>query len=106
MWSPPDDGFDFGKGAPMGAELPEDHRFDRFGSTAGGPVSPEGTSFPSRSIPPDSSEKPFHVYEVVKTLGSESSKPLGGMIAPAFEQPGGGIQHKLPREAQSLLDNG
>lgn len=105
---PPNEGFDVSPGAPdpRAVDLPEGYRFDRFGGTGGEYVSPEGTSFPARALPPDSLSKPYSVYELIRPFDDVSGRPVAGRIAGAFEQPGGGLQFKLPRPVQWLLDNG
>lgn len=73
---------------------------DRFGSTGGEYLSPLGTPFPERGLPPTSLDVRdpnnllgYHAYEVVKPFDAQV-----GYIAPAFGQPGGGLQ--------VLIDNG
>jgi Tuberculosis necrotizing toxin len=89
---------------------------DRFGSAKGEYLSPLGTPFPERSLPPSSLDGRdevlfgYHAYEVVKPFDAHV-----GSIAPAFGQPGGGLQvlveHGLLGQpdkvgVQWLLDNG
>jgi hypothetical protein len=104
---PPHDGFDVTPGAPPphAVDLPQGYRFDRFGGTSGDFVSPEGTAFPARGIPPDSLNKPYHLYELIRPFDDLSGRPIVGRIAEAFEQPGGSVQFKLPKSVQWLLDN-
>jgi hypothetical protein len=79
-------------------------------------LSPLGTPFPERSLPPSSlNDMPgvpngYHAYEVVKDFDAKL-----GYIAPAFGQPGGGLQILLDDtllatgdhvDVQWLLDNG
>ena len=72
---------------------------DRYGYEGGSFVSPEGVPYAQRSLAPGTEAKPYHVYEVVKPI-----EGLGGQSAPWFDQPGGGIQYKLPKTIQELLD--
>jgi RHS repeat-associated protein len=76
-------------------------RIDRYGREGGTFVSPEGTPFPMRALPPESLDAPYTVYEVLKPIPVDS-----GYIAPWFGQPGGGIQHELPRSVADLIQDG
>ncbi|WP_432416185.1 TNT domain-containing protein [Thermoanaerobacterium aotearoense] len=61
-----------------------------------------GTSFEMRSLPPKYKiTKPYNVYEVVKPF-----EGLEGKIATWFDQPGGGIQYKLPKTIEGLINEG
>nr|WP_198169848.1 TNT domain-containing protein [Agromyces laixinhei] len=105
---PPDDGFDMSPGVPPPVQLramPIGSRFDRFGAPEGKYVSPEGTPFPDRALPPDAVLKDYHLYELVKPFDETSGYPVGGAIASEFEQPGGGMQLKLPRDVKWLEEN-
>jgi len=64
---------------------------DRYGFPAGHYLSPVGTPFTQRAIPPDAVVKPYYVYRVKKRLRVESGK-----IAPFYGEPGGGRQYFLP----------
>ncbi len=69
---------------------------DRFGSEYGTFLAPAGTPYAARSIPPQSLDGTpaagcnYHDYEVLKPFMVDA-----GPIAPAFAQPGGGIQYQL-----------
>lgn len=72
-------------------------RLDRYGSEYGGFLSPLGTSYARRAIPPsnlDTADPAFtcdyHAYVVVKAFRVDS-----GVVAPWFGQPGGGVQDQL-----------
>ncbi|HEU4842463.1 MAG TPA: TNT domain-containing protein, partial [Ilumatobacteraceae bacterium] len=72
-------------------------RIDRFGSEFGGYLSPEGTPYEARGIPPqslDSTTAPatcnYSRYKVLQTIPVYS-----GPIAPALGQPGFGLQYVL-----------
>jgi hypothetical protein len=73
-------------------------RIDRFGPENGRFLSPDGTPFPDRALPPDSliarpgdhTPHGYHRYEVTRPFQVSS-----GPAAPAFGQPGGGTQHYL-----------
>jgi hypothetical protein len=74
---------------------------DRYGYEGGSYVSPQETSYEMRALAPGTETKPYNVYEVVKSIDA-----LGGEIASWFNQPGGGIQFKLNKTIQELLDGG
>lgn len=61
---------------------------DRFGPAFGQYVSPVGTAFEQRGLPQSSlAPGSYHRYEVVEPIPA-----WGGKVAPAMEQPGGGVQ--------------
>ncbi len=69
---------------------------DRFGSPYGSWLSPDGTPFAERALPPDSAHKPYYQYVVV----NPDAIPPGyrieqSQVAPWFHQPGGGIQYRI-----------
>jgi hypothetical protein len=93
---------------------------DRFGSPYGAFLAPGGTSFGARALPPDRlntrADDPahlcnYHLYRVSKAFDVDT-----GPIAPAFQQPGRGLQYLLvsayvPQAPTTLnvrwlLDNG
>ena len=72
-------------------------RIDRFGSEFGSYLSPEGTPYGARGIPPqslDNTTKPatcnYSRYKVLKDI-----PVFSGPIAPALGQPGFGLQYVL-----------
>jgi hypothetical protein len=72
-------------------------RIDRFGSEFGGYLSPEGTPYADRGIPPQSLDNTttpdtcnYSRYKVVQPIPVQS-----GPIAPALGQPGFGVQYVL-----------
>jgi hypothetical protein len=71
---------------------------DRFGFEGGTFVSPRGTPYPMRALPPGTDLKPYHVYLVKKPLETRS-----GQIEPAFGESGMGVQHELPTSVARLL---
>lgn len=97
---PPADGFALdGDDQPIKTrqELLPGYRLDRFGNPGGQFLSPIGTPFSSRALPPANLITPenaplanYHVYCVVKPFDVDS-----GPIAPWFAQPGWGTQYKL-----------
>lgn len=74
---------------------------DRYGGETGKFVSPKGTPYKNRSLPPGSDARPYNVYEVVKPIDVQSGK-----IAPWFDQPGGGIQYQFPQSIEELIRSG
>ena len=97
VW-PPNQGF---ASTPKPTVLQPGTRIDRYGYEGGSFVSPKGVPFQNRSLPHGSETKPYNVYEVVKPIHG-----LKGNAAPWFDQPGGGLQYKLNRTIQELLDDG
>ena len=97
---PPQGGYQLtpeGQPVKMALSLFAGQRVDRFGSEFGGYLSPEGTPFGARGIPPqslDSTAKPrtcnYARYRVLKDVPVYS-----GPIAPALGQPGFGLQYVL-----------
>mgnify|MGYP000908663356 len=75
---------------------------DRVGEPVGSFLAPAGTAFDARALAPGAGASNVYVYEVIKPLPE-------GEIAPAFGQPGEGVQI-LPNvgtrvNVQWLLDN-
>ena len=97
---PPQGGYQLtpeGQPVKMQLSLFAGQRIDRFGSEFGGYLSPEGTPFGARGIPPqslDSTTNPrscnYSRYRVLQTIPVYS-----GPIAPALGQPGFGLQYVL-----------
>jgi hypothetical protein len=82
---------------------------DQFGQESGTYLYPDGTPFERRSLPPSvlATSDPrfpnnYHRYEVIQPF-----RVRAGVSAPAFEQPGGGVQFRVEpgffTEAPSLL---
>jgi hypothetical protein len=97
---PPQGGYQItpeGQPVKMQLSLFAGQRIDRFGSEFGGYLSPEGTPYAARGIPPqslDSTAAPascnYSRYKVLQTIPVYS-----GPIAPALGQPGFGLQYVL-----------
>jgi len=89
---------------PVQTTLPVGTRLDRYGKTNGSFLSPQGTPQEQRALAPGSLAEQYHQYEVLKPL-----PVIQGKIAPAFGEPGGGIQilpdMKNRVDVQWLLDN-
>jgi len=95
---PANDGFE---GTPTITTLQPGTRIDRYGSTSGNFVSPYGTPYGARSLAPGSENAPYNSYEVIKPF-----EVYSGITAPWFDQPGGGIQYKLPMSISDLISQG
>lgn len=70
---------------------------DRFGGPSGRYLSPAGTSYAARALPPDALNTPgggppanYYCYTVTRSFTVDS-----GPAAAAFEQPGGALQYHL-----------
>lgn len=95
---PPNYGF---KDSPCSQVLSPGTRIDRYGTEAGRFASPEGTPFEVRSLPAESANSPYSVYEVVSPVDVQA-----GEIAPWFGQPGGGVQYMFHSSFTELLEQG
>ncbi len=96
---PPDDGFLTRHGRPIrhAVVLRPGNLIDRFGYPGGAYLSPAGTPFAARALPPQNLDTPpvaplsnYHEYCVLRWFRVD-----GGPIAPWFAQPGLGVQFKL-----------
>ncbi|WP_214412851.1 TNT domain-containing protein [Sphaerisporangium fuscum] len=100
---PPDDGFAHAGGFPNAKPVLEGYNLeagtevDRFGGEGGAFLSPVGTPYSQRAIPPSNLDTfapqypcNYHVYRVARSFAVDV-----GPIAPAFQQPGGGRQYHL-----------
>lgn len=90
---------------PSTSTLSVGARLDRYGSPDGAFLSPKGTSYEQRALAPGSRAGGYYEYEVIKPM-----PVIQGKVAPAFDQPGGGMQI-LPSfpsrvNVQWLIDNG
>ena len=95
---PDNDGF---TGTPSKTTLQPGTKIDRYGSTSGKFVAPEGTPYGQRALPPGAESSPYNSYEVIKPFEVNS-----GTTAPWFDQPGGGTQYQTPMSMQDLIDQG
>ena len=96
------DGYPDGFDGPIKREtLEPGTRIDRYGHFGGSFVAPEGISFESRALPPESKKSPYTIFEVVEPIEAN-----GGRIASWFNQPGGGIQYKFDVAVIDFLKNG
>lgn len=96
---PKDDGFAHDAhgvvAAPLLLQAGQNLMVDRFGAEAGRFLSPAGAKYGQRAIPPSSLNTidprypyDYHLYRVAKDV-----TVCAGPAAPAFEQPGGGVQY-------------
>jgi hypothetical protein len=74
---------------------------DRFGSKYGVFFGEKGTAYSGRSMRPVEGSINYTVYVVVERLPM-----IVGEIAPAFEQPGGGVQYIASRPVVDLINGG
>ncbi|MFB7714042.1 TNT domain-containing protein [Streptomyces sp. NPDC056105] len=85
------------QGHPIAAVLTlhKDEYVDRFGNEAGRYLAPAGTKYGKRSIPPSSlnTADPRHPYNYYLYKVTKDVDVCAGPIAPAFEQPGLGVQY-------------
>lgn len=96
---PDNDGF---IGTPGTITLEPGTRIDRFGDNYGTFVSPEGIPYKNRALAPETYKKQYTAYDVVQPL----ENTLSGPIASHFNEPGGGLQFKLPNNIEALLKDG
>ncbi|MGW8393129.1 hemagglutinin repeat-containing protein [Pseudoduganella sp. HUAS MS19] len=92
-------------GPRVNTTLPVGTKLDRIGEPSGSFMSPAGTPYDYRALPPGTGASKVYFYEVTKPL-----PVMQGEIAPAFGQVGSGTQI-LPNfpsrvNVQWLLDNG
>ena len=95
---PPNNG---AQGDWCATHLYEGDQVDRYGFPGGSFVSPAGTPYGERALPPDTAGKPYNLYTVVKPFPVAVSR-----VAPAFGEPGGGVQYKLPNSVSWLERKG
>ncbi len=88
------------EGTEKNVVLQKGYQFDRYGKNSGSYVSPVDTPFEMRSLAPGTENTPYKVFEVVKPVRGQ-----GSVIAPWFDQPGGGIQFKLNNSIDELLNS-
>ena len=55
-------------------------------------TAPKGTPSKMRPLPYYENPNAYHVYRVIKPIENVEA----GTIAPAFDEPGGGVQYRLP----------
>jgi hypothetical protein len=89
-------------GTPARLVLQSGQIIDRYGGT---PVSrffsPAGTPPEARALPPETTTEPLRTFEVLKPIDVEA-----GTVAPAFGQPGLGVQYRTELPLGELLEQG
>ena len=89
-------------GAAHPAALVADELLDCIGSETGHHLFALGTPFSMRSQPPSDIGREYHQYRVLRPLDSA----LEGLVAPWFNQPGGGSMVVLGKPIRWYLDRG
>lgn len=79
--------------------IPKGTIITRYGDGSGTYVSPEGTTFAERALPYTENPMALHKYKVLKPIKNVTVSE----VAPAFDQPGGGIQYQLPDNIYNLM---
>jgi hypothetical protein len=82
-------------------ELAAGTEIDRFGELGGNLAYAAGTHYTLRSLPPEWSDRPYHLYRLQQPL-----RVLIGTAVPWFDQPGGGTGCYLPVSIADLLADG
>lgn len=85
-------------GIPKKTTLKRGERIDRYGLDSGTFTSPEGTDYHMRSVAPGTNLRPHSIFQVMVPINVKEGK-----IAPWFDEPGGGIQYKMPKSIKDLL---
>lgn len=75
---------------------------DRFGGSGGAYLSPEGVVFEHRALPGSNLNSGYHVFRLADEL-PEGVRIEVSEVAPAFGQPGGGIQLQFVHETDGVL---
>lgn len=94
---PSNSGFE---GTPVTKTLKPGTVVDRYGGETGKFVSPQGTPYANRSLPPGSDKRSYNAYEILKPIDVQSGK-----IAPWFDQPGGGTQYQFTQSIEDLIQS-
>ena len=82
--------------------LPVGTLVDRYGYPGGTFVSPVGTPYSMRALPPGSNQKPYTIYRMLKPIDNVAASK----IMPWFGEIGLGTQYELPKSVQSYIDSG
>ncbi|EEY7216921.1 glycohydrolase toxin TNT-related protein [Escherichia coli] len=75
------------EGDPIKTTIPVGTRLDRYGEPNSSFLALKGTPYEQRALAPGAKAEKYYEYEVIKPLPA-----IQGKIAPAFGEPGGGIQ--------------
>lgn len=100
---PPNDGF---ASPPQPTTLRPGQVIDRYSTDTGlndrgSFFAPADTPYGARSLPYDEARMQYTRYRVLKPLEAQ-----GGPAAPAFGEPGGGLQYLTPRSTADLIRQG
>ena len=99
-WNWPNNG-----GAVEGTESPRQLQpgviLDRYGPDQGKFLCLSGTSYQERSLPADRLASEYHQYRVIRPLPANEAE-----IAPAFGEPGAGIQFRTDQSVRQLISDG
>jgi len=74
---------------------------DRFGADTGKFVCPAGIDYGKRSCAPGTEDRAYSVF-----VTKDYTIVQAGLIAPWFDEQGGGIQYLLPDSVKNLIDSG
>ena len=77
-------------------------KIGRIGSPNGRYTAPSGTPPEKLSLFPETDTSVYTEYEVIKEIPGVNKAE----VAPWFDQPGGGIQHKMPKTIRQLERDG
>ncbi|SDZ06818.1 Short repeat-containing protein of unknown function [Amycolatopsis xylanica] len=80
--------------------------WDRFGEPRGKNLSPDGVPYEQRAIPPTNLTAGYHRYIWLKDWDPAAGAADVSQIAPAFGQPGGGLQFQVAKSVTDLIDLG
>lgn len=82
--------------------LPVGTLVDRYGYSGGTFVSPVGTPYPMRALPPSSNQKPYTIYRVLKPFNNVAACK----VMPWFGEIELGTQYELPKSVKSYIEAG
>ena len=82
--------------------LPVGTLVDRYGYPGGIFVSPVGTPYPMRALPPGSNQKPYIIYRVLKPINNVAACK----VMPWFGEIELGTQYELPKSVKSHIESG
>jgi hypothetical protein len=100
-WNWPDTHDGAVEGTESPTQLKPGEYLDRYGPDEGEFLCPSGTSYPERSVPADRLSGEYHQYKVLRPFTANEAK-----IAPAFGEPGGGIQFRTHQSVHQLIADG
>lgn len=88
-------------GEEMNLTLKSGTYVDRFGTEGGQYVSPAGTDYGARSLPPNSFNKDYNLYRINSSINVKAS-----IVTPYFGQPGLGTQYRFSEPIYKLIEKG